>query len=218
MQGSGDRRRKEVHSHRPNASSGPQGWHIRRIGGVRLEEGGTIDQEKTRAVSQVELADEPIYAASSSDGTRLWGRGTKPALLSSRDIHLENAYGSPTHRVRSDGAAGMVDELWKRARVCGRSRSCRRRPNISQRGVVAHPINANDSPAVIFLVVPPRGATTACALALVCSSFVRLHPSDITVGFSHPGMCRNHQHPPVGTPRSRLSTGVWWAMMAMGEK
>ena len=34
--------------------------------------------------------------------------------------YLENPYGSATHRVLSDGAE-MVDEIWTRARVCGRA-------------------------------------------------------------------------------------------------
>jgi len=34
--------------------------------------------------------------------------------------YLENAYGSATHRVLSDGAE-LVDELGARARVCGRA-------------------------------------------------------------------------------------------------
>ena len=34
--------------------------------------------------------------------------------------YLENAYGSPTHRVLSHGAE-VVDELGTRARVCGRA-------------------------------------------------------------------------------------------------
>ena len=38
---------------------------------------------------------------------------------SARAKYLENAYGSATHRVLSDGAE-MVDELGTRARVCGR--------------------------------------------------------------------------------------------------
>ena len=39
---------------------------------------------------------------------------------SARATYLENAYGSATHRVLSDGAE-MVDELGTRARVCGRA-------------------------------------------------------------------------------------------------
>ena len=39
---------------------------------------------------------------------------------SAHATYLENAYGSATHRVLSDGAE-MVDELGTRARVCGRA-------------------------------------------------------------------------------------------------
>ena len=39
---------------------------------------------------------------------------------SAHATYLENAYGSATHRVLSDGAE-MVDELGARARVCGRA-------------------------------------------------------------------------------------------------
>ena len=56
----------------------------------RSETRSRHDQGKTRVVSQGEqLADEPIYAASSSDETHLSGHGTKPASLSSRDIPRE---------------------------------------------------------------------------------------------------------------------------------
>ena len=52
----------------------------------------------------------------------LISRGTEQHNLhrSARTTYLENAYGSATHRVLSDGAE-MVDELGTRARVCGRA-------------------------------------------------------------------------------------------------
>ena len=59
----------------------------------------------------------------------------------------------------------------------------------SRRALRAHP---SGTATTHFLVVSPRGATTAYALALLCSSFVRLHPPDSTVGFSHMGLSRDH--------------------------
>ena len=63
---------------------------------------------KTRVVSQGKLADEPMYhPASSSDGTHLSCiyRGMGQNLRrSARATYLENAHGSATHRVLSDGA------------------------------------------------------------------------------------------------------------------
>ena len=53
----------------------------------------------------------------------LISRGMEQNLRrSARATYLENAYGSATHRVLSDGAE-MVDELGlgTRARVCGRA-------------------------------------------------------------------------------------------------
>ena len=51
----------------------------------------------------------------------LISRGMEQNLRrSARATFLENAYGSATHRVLSDGVE-MVDELGKRARVCGRA-------------------------------------------------------------------------------------------------
>ena len=51
----------------------------------------------------------------------LISRGMRQNLRrSARATYLENAYGSATQRVLSDGA-GMADELGARARVCGRA-------------------------------------------------------------------------------------------------
>jgi len=47
-----------------------------------------------------------------------WGKTCVAQLT--RHTYLENACGSATHRVLSDGAE-VVDELGTRARVCGRA-------------------------------------------------------------------------------------------------
>ena len=74
-------------SHRPNASSGPREWCFGRFASPRLVSAQA--QVHFTNSSQVEVADEPIYAASSSDETHLWGRGTQQASLSARDIPRE---------------------------------------------------------------------------------------------------------------------------------
>ena len=44
--------------------------------------------------------------------------------------------------------------------------------------------NANACQPHRSVVAPPLGATTACALRLLCASFGRLHRPDITIGFA----------------------------------
>ena len=63
------------------------------------------------------------------------------------------------------------------------------------------------------LVVPPQGATTECAMAFFWSIFAcgRLHPPDITAGFS---LGMGSLKPPVGI-RPRSSTAMW--VMVTGE-
>ena len=93
------------------------------LGTLTVEEARSRhEQGKTRVVSQGGGARGCAYVTcelerwNSSLGA--WDKTCVAQLT--RHTYLENAYGSATHRVLSDGA-GMVDELGARARVCGRA-------------------------------------------------------------------------------------------------
>ena len=107
-----------VHSHRPNASSRPQGWHIRRIDGRRLAADTTRERHGSSARGGSSRMSLSTLRARAME---LISRGMEQNLRrSARATYLENAYRSSTHRVLSNGAE-MDDELATRARVCDRA-------------------------------------------------------------------------------------------------
>ena len=106
-----------VHSHRPNASSEPRELSFGHIGGRRLAAGTIKERHGPSARWGLRISLSTLQARA----VELISRGMEQNLRrSARATYLENAYGSATHRVLSDGAE-MVDELGTRARVYGRA-------------------------------------------------------------------------------------------------
>ena len=106
-----------VHSHRPNASSGPRELSFGHIDGRRL----AADTTRERHGPSARWSSRMSLCTLRARAMELISRGMGQNLRrSAHATYLENAYGSATHRVLSDGAE-MVDELGARARVCGRA-------------------------------------------------------------------------------------------------
>ena len=100
-----------LYSHRPNASSGPQGWHIRCIGGRRLAADTTRERHGTSARGGSRMSLCTVRARAMELISRGSGMGqNRRRSARARATYLENPCRSPTHRVLSSGAE-MVDEL-----------------------------------------------------------------------------------------------------------
>ena len=99
-----------VHSHRPNASPGPRESSFGHIDGRGL----AADMTRKRHGPSASWSSRMRLSTLRARAMDLISRGMEQNLRrSARATYLENAYGSATHRVLSDGA-GMVDELGTR--------------------------------------------------------------------------------------------------------
>ena len=87
--------------HRPNASSGPRELPFGHINGRRLAAGTTRERHGPSARRSSRMSLSTLRARA----MELISRGMEQDLpRSARATYLENAYGSATHRVLSDGA------------------------------------------------------------------------------------------------------------------
>ena len=106
-----------VHSHRLNASSGPRELPSGHIDGRRPAAGTTRERHGSSTRGSSRMSPCALRARAMELISRGMGQNQG---RSARATYLENAYGSATRRVLSDGAE-MADELGTRARVCGRA-------------------------------------------------------------------------------------------------